>query len=207
MQQRVSWEANRSSASQEIPRIWWNQKVHYRINKSPPLVFILDQIDPVRAPSSHFLNIHFNIVLPFMPGSFEWSSSLRFSHQNRRPHSSYMPYPCQSSWFDHPNDIWWGVQSIKFLVMQSSPLLCYLVPLRPSYPPQHLILENLHSSLNVNDQVSHPYKTTGKFMVMYILIFTFFIANWKTKDSAQNDSSIPKLKFALNFLMSGILIR
>jgi len=29
------------------------------------------------------------------------------------------------------------------------------------------------SSLNVNDQVSHPYKTTGKIIVLYILIFKF----------------------------------
>ena len=33
MQQSPSWEANWFSASQEIPRIPWNPKVHYRINK------------------------------------------------------------------------------------------------------------------------------------------------------------------------------
>ena len=43
------------------------------------------------------------------------------------------------------------------------------------------------SSRNVNDQVSHPYKTTRKIIVLYILIFDFWIATWKTKDSAPND--------------------
>jgi hypothetical protein len=39
-----------------------------------------DQSSP--SPPTYFLNIHFNIILPSMPGSSKGSISFRFSHQN-----------------------------------------------------------------------------------------------------------------------------
>ena len=62
MDQSSSWEANRFSASQEIPSILWNPKVHYRIHKSPSRVRIPSHNNPVHAFPSHFLKIYFNII-------------------------------------------------------------------------------------------------------------------------------------------------
>jgi hypothetical protein len=46
----------------------------------------------------------------------------------------------------------------------------------------------LRSSLSVNDQVWHPYKTTDKIIVLYILILKFLVNKLEDNDSAPNDS-------------------
>ena len=40
---------------------------------------------------------------------------------------------------------------------------------------------SLHSSLNVSNQVSHPYKTTGKIIFQYILFFKFLDSKLEDK--------------------------
>ena len=115
MVQSPSWAANWFAASQEIPHISRNPKVHYRTHKRPPPVSILGQPNPVHIPTSHLLEIHPNIIHPTTPRSPQWSLFLRYPHQDPihpslLTHTRHMPSPSYSSRFHHPQNIGWGVQ-------------------------------------------------------------------------------------------------
>jgi hypothetical protein len=81
MEQSCSWGANSHSASQEISRPLWKPKVHYCVHKSPTLLPILSQLNPVHAFPTCFPNIHPNFILTSTPRSFEWSLIFSFSYQ------------------------------------------------------------------------------------------------------------------------------
>jgi len=82
MEQSPSWEANRFSGSQEIPRNLWNPEVYNRIHKCPPPIPILSQLDPVHTPTSWrcilILFSHLRIILRWvfrkwdMEGHCKW---------------------------------------------------------------------------------------------------------------------------------------
>jgi hypothetical protein len=83
MELRPSSVAANSAAIQEFTSILWNQKVHYRVHKSPPLVPILGQINPNHTIPSYLSKVYFNIVHPPTPWSFQWPLYFWLSHQYR----------------------------------------------------------------------------------------------------------------------------
>jgi hypothetical protein len=88
---------------------------------------------------------------------------LRISHPH---HARYMPPPISSSLIS-------SALVGEEYKLWSSPniLLCTLFS----------NILNLCSLLNVKDQVSHPYKTTRKIIVLYVLIFTFLCSGREGK--------------------------
>jgi hypothetical protein len=86
-----------------------------------------------------------------------------------------MPWPSHPSWVQHSNYTWRRVKVMKLLVMQF-----LRPPVTSSLLGPNIFLSTLFSktlslcfSLNVRDHVPHPYRTTGKIIVLYILILGF----------------------------------
>ena len=188
MVQSPSWEANWFAASQEIPRISRNPKVHYRTHKRPPLVPILGQPNPVHIPTFQLLNIRPNIIHPSTPRSPQWSPSLRFPQQDPiHPLSSRIRATCPAHLIllDFITRTILGEEYKSF-----SSSLCNLLhsSITSSFLGPNILLNTMFSntlsflsSRNVNDQISHPYKTTGKIIFLYILIFKFLDSDVEDK--------------------------
>jgi hypothetical protein len=47
MERNPASNANKLPASQEISRLSWNTKVHYRVHESLPIISTLSQINPI----------------------------------------------------------------------------------------------------------------------------------------------------------------
>jgi len=176
MEQSPSWETNRFSASQEIPRILWNPKVHYRIHKCPlPVLSWASSVQSIPPHPTSWRCIlkssyHLRLGLPsgLFPSGFPTKTLYTplFS-----PISATCPVHLVLLDFITRTILGEQYSSLSSSLCSFLHSPFYLDPLRPKYSPQHPILKR--SSLNMSDQVSHPYKTTGKIIVLYILIFKF----------------------------------
>lgn len=137
----------------------------------------------IQSKFSHPASIRFFLILPVLqsrPRSSEWSLPLSLSNQyfvfiSHFPHACYMHRLFHHLWFDHPTLF---VKIVHYA-------LSSCIQIFSLSPSAHI--SNLCSSLNVRNQVSHPYKSIGKIIVSFILILVFYIATWKTKQSDLHD--------------------
>jgi hypothetical protein len=102
-----------------------------------------------------------------------------------------------------------GEEVMKLIIMRFLQPPIILSLLGPNILIRNLYSKTLSlcSYLNIRDQVSHSYKTTGKIIVLYIVIFTIFrqqtrrqkVLHWVV-------ASITRIQSALNFLLNQISI-
>jgi hypothetical protein len=131
MGQSPSWEAK---AGQQIPTFRVEQKIYHLFYKTPTLVLILSQINPVHFPSFP-LKTHFNNTLT----QLRFGLIFRFPHQKASTfrHTCHMPHPSHSSWFDNPNNIWRGAEITKSLLTWRKTFLSCILSLRSKYFPKN----------------------------------------------------------------------
>jgi hypothetical protein len=63
MEQSLLEKLTVAQTIQEISSLLWNQKVHYHVQKRPPPVSILRQINPIQTRQPCFIKIQFDINL------------------------------------------------------------------------------------------------------------------------------------------------
>jgi hypothetical protein len=77
-----AWEEISCSTTQEFLKILLHQKIQYRVHKSPLLVLILSQINPVHNTPFCLSNIYLNIILLHSPRSACRSPTAWLPQQN-----------------------------------------------------------------------------------------------------------------------------
>jgi len=94
------------SPSWEIPNLFRNPKVHYRVHKSQLVVPIMSHMNPILTFPPNFPDIHSNIFFSSTPRSFTWFLHFRFSYQIfvcvfNLSHACCIPCPSHPPWLAH----------------------------------------------------------------------------------------------------------
>ena len=136
-----------SSMTNQIPYILCKPMVHYHVHDSLPF-----------APL-YFSNNHYNFISP-MRRSTKWSQPKHCTNFFF-PYISHMPRPSHPPWFDHPNNIWWGILIMKLHIMHFfSPVFCKLLS---SYIQiSNSVTYSQTPSYCVRGKASHTYIKQGK---------------------------------------------
>jgi hypothetical protein len=149
MELRASWEAASCAATQELPNILWNPKLHHVFTRALHLfrswARSIQSIPPhpISLESTLILSTHLrfhrpsvSFLLAFPPISYMHSSS---------PHSCYLPRPSHPLWSDHSDYTWRTVKFMMLLIVQFSPPFRHFISLLSTYSPQHPVLKHPQS--------------------------------------------------------------
>ena len=180
MEQSSSSEANWFSASQEIPRSYATRRYitafttarHLSLSWARPIQSIPP--NPTSWWSILILSFHLRLdlqsgLLPLgIPTKTLYTPLLYHTRATCPAHLIILDFITRLIFGEHYRSL-----SSPSRIFLHYPVTSSLIA--PNIPPNTLFSNtlSLRSSLNVSDQVSHPYKITGKTVVLYILMFKF----------------------------------